>query len=471
MKHSVYIVTLMWLPSTVLGNQFFLFPKGFQFGAATSSGQTESYNPERPHQYARFVNECNQSKDPKNHKIPAKRCCLFETYYKTYIKEAHDIGLTLLRFSIAWEKVNPAPDVFDKEEIQRYKDMCKECKKYGITPLITLYHYTEPIWFWDAGSFEKEKNSDYFIAFCVKMFNALKEYNPLWVTFNTPSGVMGKVYIKGERPVRLDEKPIYKKGSDCIKARDFKLAGLVLKNILNTHVTVYKTLKAIDPSAQIGFLKNIQQHDPYNSWNPLDVLGAKFANWMADDSIISFLRTGQLTWFAPPSTWVRYYNADAPQSFDFIGLNYYTRDFIKNFKPVQKDSDPKTTSSDKVIYPEGMYRALMTIHNDLIKPIQQATGKNIPLYITENGISALSDDDRKLFFEGYLEAIKNAIDDGVNVKGYMIWALMDNWSWGKYDAKYGIFAVDQKTKHPTLKKDIGTTYLLDTIQYNKKQYA
>ena len=169
--------------------------------------------------------------------------------------------------------------------------------KHGITPFIGLYHYSEPLWFWDEGSFEKEENIKYFVDFCEVVFEHLNAYDPMWTTFNTPSGIMGKRYMNGNRPYKHDKngKRIpekLKKGSFCKKARNYKLAGTVLKNVLKAHVDVYKRLKSLKggKNAKIGFLKNICQHDPYNSWNPLDIIGAKIANYIAEDSIITYFK-------------------------------------------------------------------------------------------------------------------------------------------------------------------------------------
>jgi len=452
--------------------------KPFLFGAATAAAQCEADCDN--HQWCRWIDECNHSttqQDKKYKKVPADKACSFDTKYKSDIKRAHKIGLTALRFSIEWSKVQPKKpdacnDYFDDAVLDRYEDMCKECNKYGIVPFITLYHYTEPLWFWDLGSFEKEENIDHFLAFCAKVFTRLNKYNPMWLTFNTPSGIMGKRYLKGERPTRADEEPLYKSGSQCIKARNFQLAGTVLKNVLNAHVAVYQLLKSLPggQDSQIGFLKNIQQHDPYNPWNPLDRMGAWFANYLADSSIITFLKTGHLTWIAP-GVYISEYNEDAPSSFDFIGLNYYTRDYIKNFKSTQKHDDIMCQSSDKVIYPEGIYRALKTVHNDLIVPIQSDKDvkirRHIPIYVTENGIAARDEDKHRiLFFEGYLKEIERAMKDGIDIRGYINWALMDNWSWGTYDRHYGLFTVDHHTQKRTLKTDAGTQYLLDVIKHN-----
>lgn len=445
----------------------------FLFGGATSAAQVESNRTN--HQWHRWIEECNASTDPKNHKMVAGNNIEFQKNYKEDIKRAHDIGLTALRFSIEWSAVQPTRDGgWNQSELDYYENICKTCKKYNITPFITLYHYSEPQWFWDLGSFEKAENIKYFVKFCKKVCKQLQKYEPMWLTFNTASGIMGKRYFKGNRPKRDSETPKYKKGSDCIKSRDFKLAGKVLWNVLSAHVAVYKAIKQIDNDAHVGFLKNIQIHEPYNAWNPLDQLGAWYANYMTDGSIITFLRTGTFRWIAPGIV-LNEYNADAPHSFDFIGLNYYTRDFIKMFKPTQKPSDTKMQSDDRVIYPEGMYRALLQLHNDLVVPVEKETGKHIPIYVTETGIASRDIKDRLTFFKGYLQAVHKAMQDGVDVRGFIVWALTDCWSWGKWYDKfqgssgsgYGLFHIDRKTQKRTLKDDAGTKYYLNVIAHNK----
>lgn len=444
------------------------FHKNFIFGASTAAIQVEGNCPNS--NWHRWIDECNQSKDIAAHKVFPENGCNFCHTYKQDLQQAKEIGLNAFRFSVEWSKIQPTPHTFDEKELDRYEDICKTCNKLGIIPFITLHHYTEPLWFWDMGSFEKEENCHYFVDFCIKIFERLHKYNPMWLTFNTASGIMGKCYINGERPIKKGEVAHYKDNSDYLKKRDFNLAGTVLKNILETHVTIYKKLKSLPggENAQIGFLKNIQQHKPYCTWNPFDILGAFIANHMADNSIITFLRTGKLLWYAP-GICINYYNEDAPDSFDFIGLNYYTYDHIKNFKPIQKSNAILCADKTKAICPDGMYDALMQIHTDLIVPLKEK--RHIPIYVTENGIATDNPAHRELFFKGYLKAIKKAMQHGVDVRGYLYWALMDNWSWGTYDRCYGLFHVDRNSPHltRTLKTDGGTQYLITLIKKSKQR--
>jgi len=461
----------------------------FLFGAAFSAIQAipDLSN----NQWDRWIKECNQAPEEFKNEwlIPIGKTAEFKKHYKDYIKKAASIGLTALRFSVEWSEIKPTKDTINANALIFYEDVCAFCINHGITPFVGLYHYSEPLWFWDLGSFEKEENIKYFVEFSEIVFNSLSKYEPMWLVFNTPSGIMGKRYLKGNRPFRIDKngkniKEALKKNTYCRKKENFALAGTVLKNVLKAHVAVYKKLKSLPngKSAQIGFLKNIQQHDPYNPWNPLDRAGSTLANYLSEDSIIKFLRTGEFRWswkdhfsiMAKLGTkTIEYYNLDTPVPFDFIGLNYYTHDFVKQ----EGLKGPKITldaagvihqgSKEKIIYPEGIYRALMTLQHDLIQPIKNTYSKKIPIYITENGISAQKnheDKHRLLFMKGYLENIQKAMCEGVDVRGYIYWSLMDCWSWGK-KKHYGLFTL--KNNKIILKKDAGTQYYISVISNNK----
>ena len=141
-------------------------------------------------------------------------------------------------------------------------------------------------------------------------------------------------------------------------------------------------------------------------------------------------------------------NADAVGSLDFIGLNYYSRMHVKGqinqkepflIKTLKKDIQ---TDMDYPMYGEGLYRALHTI-----------SSLEVPIYITENGLADSSDKIRPTFIKRYLYAASEALKDGLDIRGYFYWTLMDNFEWAKgYDMKFGLYKVDFNTQKRTLRE-------------------
>jgi beta-glucosidase/6-phospho-beta-glucosidase/beta-galactosidase len=201
------------------------------------------------------------------------------------------------------------------------------------------------------------------------------------------------------------------------------------------------------------------QLDPYNYYNPLDHLGCKIATDLMDTDFYGFFTKGRFTVWIPGLVNCDHKNSAAIGATDFIGLNYYRHMYMKNFKPVHGADEELTQNPNYAIYPEGMYRALTTINEKIIEPLKKLTPPhNIPVYVTENGIATDDEEQRERFLKMYLASVSRAMKDGVPVKGYIHWSLLDNYEWGSYDKHYGIYAVDRETQERTFKP--GADYLI-----------
>jgi beta-glucosidase len=167
-----------------------------------------------------------------------------------------------------------------------------------------------------------------------------------------------------------------------------------------------------------------------------------------NNSILEYLTKGKFN-FNFPGLVREEFQDNIKNTFDFIGLNYYTR-FFKRLNPfsvekiidIKKPSPQGFTDMNWEIYPEGLYRAL--------KMIQSYTSK--PIYITENGIADDNDFKRSKFIENHLLIMNKAISEGLNIKGYFYWSLIDNWEWAYgFEKRFGLYQVDFKTQERTLR--------------------
>lgn len=208
---------------------------------------------------------------------------------------------------------------------------------------------------------------------------------------------------------------------------------------------------------------NICIFDPPNWWNLLDVIVARLLNKNLNESPLPYLVEGRFS-FSMPGMASDSYTSDVKDAFDFIGLNYYTR-FLRRFQPFSAEKFVELTSSrsDKLtdmgwqIYPEGLYRAL--------KLITRYTPK--PIYITENGIADKNDTKRAKFIEDHLLVLNKAIANGINVKGYFYWSLIDNFEWTYgFEQRFGLYHVDYSTQERTLRE--GSLKYLEMIQKSIK---
>ena len=406
------------------------FPKGFLFGVGSASYQVEGGCTNN--QWC--VHE-GVTKDKNGKLHMPKKCgaaCDHWNRYKDDVQLIKKLHAGAYRFSIEWSKVEPKEGVFDAAALQHYADLCDELNKNGIKPVITLYHYTEPLWFARKGSFEKEKNIQYYVRYAHKAFEILKNKAHIWFTFGSPEGQALPSYITGE-------KPPFKK--------DKQLAVQVLKNMCEAHVQAYKAIKAMPggKKARIGIIKTVHQLDPVRGWDVGAMAYSGVGQNLLNGPMFSFFTTGKFKAWIPFVVNVKHSNPDAPKSLDLIGVNYYSHSGVKGFTRCAYPGEKRVGKKDHTIYAEGLYRALQTISKDL------ATKLNIPIYVTENGIAPLQEKDRDLFLKRYLYALSESVKSGVDVRGYFYWSLMDNYEWGTYEDRYGLYHVDFTTQKRTLK--------------------
>lgn len=432
----------------------------FLFGLGTSSYQVEGDDGASEEVYCQWKAVIGKKVeievgDKKEYKVisdPGVACEHWKRY-KEDIKLVKNFGCNAYRFSISWGKVAPKPGEFNKKAIDHYEDVCKELKKQGIRPIITLYHYAHPMWFENKGAFEKEENIKYFVDYCMMMFERLNKYNPIWFTINTFTGTSLHAYYMGT-------KPPFKK--------DMGLALKVLKNLLQAHVEFYRKAKKCEKesASTIGIYKIIFPIDKYRSWQIWDSVGVSFVDKINNSSIYDFFTKGILDInigipVLGMKNSIKYKNKEAIGAADCVGLNYYTGAYMSNFKVVPRADGIPTQSSLATVYPDGFYDALKQVDSRLAKKLK------IPIYVTENGIATNNSHYRDVYYRSHFNALSKAMKEGVDVRGYMVWALMDSFDWMEgYDFEYGVYSVDRKTQERTLKP--GTEFLFDVIKSHNK---
>jgi beta-glucosidase len=459
-------------------------PDQFIFGASTSEHQCSQQC---------TADSCTWALWAEQRNIPRPGDPEFGTIdlwnnYQSYIDYARDqLHLTTLRFSVEWALVEPREGQFDTTVLQHYADQFTYCIKRGITPVVCFHHYTDPRWFLEEkNGFEERKNKEYFARYCAVVYKtmvkqlaraidnneigkneitAFQQRPPLFATFNSPEGYAFKGYYKMEAPPSNPDK----KGLDWVMR--------VLGNMMVSHVAVYKSMNAafneLSPQEKqrirkpmIGFLKNITQTDPSKNGivnKAISHIACNFGDMLQNEAIYQFFTTGAFrSW--PVGNEIK--DKNAPQSLDFIGLNYYSNCHLDfRGKEVEEPADIQTDNKNYCFYPEGLYRAVMEISKRLALPVggkKVGYKKSIPIYVTENGIATADDARRNLFYEKYLSALAKAIEDGCDVRGYLTWTLADNYEWQKVTTKrgknherrvYGLCTVDKNQPGQLIAKD------------------
>lgn len=443
MKHILYLIINILLLSSLhatnnvwdwptINTEDIYFPPQFLWGTATSAHQVEG---NCINNWSIWENkQTHNNKSTIKHNTCSGIACDHWNLYQEDIKLMQELGVNSYRFSVEWSKIEPEEGVINEAALTHYRTVCEALHAAGITPNITLHHFTHPVWFEEKGAFEKEENIVFFVRFCKLVFSKLSDVVPLWCTLNEPNTFAFQGYCTG----------MFTPG-----VNDPQRALTVLKNMMEAHVQVYHTLKNLPdgPKALIGLAHNITQFDAYRWWDPVARAFCAIAGQCFNTLVLEFLQNGSFVYTLPGLVKIYHTNKKAVGALDFIGLNYYSHLVIDSqinlnepFKPRYKAHEVMT-DLPYPLYPEGFYDA-----------IQQVAKLKVPIYITENGIADCSDDRRAFFIKRYLYVLSQALKDGYDIRGYYYWSLLDNFEWCEgYDPKFGLYQVDFKTQKRTLR--------------------
>ncbi len=353
--------------------------------------------------------------------------------YRQDIALMKDLSLNAYRFSLEWSKIEPLEGTFDEDAIDHYASVIADLRAEGIVPMVTLHHFTNPNWFEDRGAFLSDDAPRIFGRFVRKVVTCLGRGVDLWMTVNEPTVYALNGYLFGEFPPG---------------ERNPKKAVRVLWNVLQAHTEAYRIIKDMRPSAQVGLGINFFVFDPRSSLSLPDVLAARFMTRTANESLLHYLNTGEFTFGIPGIGYVSS-RTGIRDSYDFVGLNYYTR-FHPHVHPLSwriavdrtAPGSGQRTDMGWEIYPEGLYRALSVIRSHTARPI----------YITENGLADDSDTKRGSFIRDHLLVMNRAISEGIDIRGYFYWSLLDNFEWAfGYSKRFGLYHVDFSTQQRTLR--------------------
>ncbi|HUT96436.1 MAG TPA: glycoside hydrolase family 1 protein [Candidatus Paceibacterota bacterium] len=290
------------------------------------------------------------------------------------------------RFSIEWARIEPEEGKFDQKEIEHYRKVILALKERGLEPFMTLYHWTLPIWFVEKGGWLNEDAPKDFGRFVGKIVSEYKDLVKFWITLNEPDNVYAVLsFLIGKWP------PFIKNW--------FKFRR-VCKQLIITHKEIYELIHKISPDAFVGIAQNYTHFKGF----------LKILNTFWNQKFLNKIENHH----------------------DFIGLNYY---FHHSLSEILKLSHRKRTDIGWEIYPEGIYHVL----KDFKK-------YNKPIYITENGLADAKDEKRTKFIIEHLKWVYKAIEEGVDVRGYFHWSLLDNFEWDKgFEPRFGLIEIDYKT--------------------------
>ncbi len=379
------------------------FPPNFLWGAATAPTQVEGHI---ENEWTPFV-----AQDGSNCRI----ACDHYHRYPEDIDWMSRLGLKAYRFGIEWSRLQSAPFApLNQKELDRYIDVLDRLIAAGITPMVVLHHFSNPPWINAQGGWTNSATIKAFTDYVSKLVPVLKERVYLWNTFNEPDTYACVAYLLGGFPPR----------------RKWKLSQFrqVINHMARAHVKASHIIRHEGHAGrepQIGIAKNwtfFHAYSNYSLWDRTTAFGCHYTfNKFVLDAFLGGLRRKAST---------------------FIGLNYYGRVRFHHFRamipasgaPVRTLKDFGFVCDDMVErYPEGMTKILPYLHKKF----------HLPIYITEHGAASNDEQFRERDLRENLTALHSSMAEGVDVRGFFYWSLMDNFEWQfGYTKKFGLLAVD-----------------------------
>lgn len=410
----------------MLPEAIYQFPEGFLWGTATSAHQVEGQNTNN--------NWSAWEAEPGriiNGDKSGLACDWWNGRWEEDLQNAARDGQNAHRFSVEWSRVQPTPDRWDESALDQYRAMIKGMHRLGLTPVVTLHHFTDPLWIYERGGWENDETPKYFEKFVRKVVAAFKDEVKLWVTLNEPNGLVVNSYVGGQFPPGK---------------KDFKAAFNALKNLIRGHAMAWHAIHEIQADTMASYALYYRGFFPKNSWSPLAAMATKSLKGSVNEVFSNAIKDGQVR-FAFFKDFIR----EAVGTQDYIGIQYYSSDMVSfnPFKPgelfTSRCCPPGAGLSETGFianYPEGMTQAL-----------KWARQFKLPIYVTENGVEDSTDSLRPSYLAQHLHQVWRAANFNYQVKGYFYWSQVDNFEWERgWSQRFGLWGLDPETQTRTRRR-------------------
>lgn len=335
------------------------------------------------------------------------------------LRSMQELNSNAYRFSISWARIEPEPGVWDTAALEAYRERIKSMHSAGIEPFVTLLHFTHPTWFEKRGGWRKADNIRYYLRFVHKILQELGSHVRFWNPINEPVVQAIMSHAVGKWP------PFEK---DLVSARR------VLRHLLMAHAQAYALIHRVDKEAQVGLSKSMASFWPHWRWNPLDQLAANQL-----EQLYNLILWRNLS--GKPGVRLRLLGLHVPSfqaTADWVGVHYYAAYYVNwRAQLLGADSQP-ADFFNRLLYPRGLYQQLKRT---------QAWTQNLPLYVTENGLNDPQSNQLPHYLVHHLAQVWRAQNEGLPIKGYFVWTLMDNYEWtAAYKPRFGLLDRDRQWK-------------------------
>jgi len=343
------------------------------------------------------------------------------------------LGFGAYRLSVEWARIEPRPGEIDRAALETYRRMLGALRDAGIEPMVTLHHFTLPLWLAERGGVLADAFAERLGRFARVAVDSLGDLCRLWITINEPNVLAAHAYSLGVWP------PAEKSLLRALRAH---------YSLLEAHVAAYRVLKeARGDQALVGVAHHLRIAEPERAGRRGDRAAARAFAYVFNDAFAAATCEGRM--YGALDSAVRsasgFRVADARGTQDFFGVNYYSRDVVRLslrhaaelFIARAVPAGAEVSDLGWEVYPQGL--------GLLVRRWADRSG--LPVYVTENGIADATDSKRGPFIVRHLSELARAIADGVPVRGYFHWSLLDNFEWAEgYWPRFGLVEVDYATQ-------------------------
>jgi beta-glucosidase len=334
-----------------------------------------------------------------------------------------DMGIRAARFGVEWSRLVPEEGRPDASAAARYREEIEYMRQKGIDPLLTIHHFTNPMWFENRGGFADKDNLHFFLELTELTVKSFGDLVSNYITVNEPNIYAVCGYMNGAWP------PGKKSPADAFQ---------VMSNMAWCHIQAYNMIHAMRrdmgfDDTMVGFANHVRVFDPKNPKNPAHIAAAKAAEWGFQGAVTRASMRGDF--IAPLRS---PFIVPMGEYADFIGVNYYSRSTVSGLSDGVRENCPKNDLGWE-IYPEGIVRCT----EKLLKVLRR------PVWVTENGTCDTEDAYRARYICEHLKAMT---DSGLPFERYYHWCFCDNFEWLEGEsARFGLVHVDYETQKRTVK--------------------
>jgi beta-glucosidase len=349
--------------------------------------------------------------------------------YREDLEQLGSMHHSAHRFSIEWARVEPQPAKFDRDVLAHYADVVRTCRCNGMEPVVTLQHFTLPVWLAESGGFGAPEAPMRFARYAAACVDALGDMVTWWVTINEPTVVAVLGHLEGVWPPG---------------ERSLRRTLVALRGLLRMHAAAAQAIRAVSDRNHRPAHVSIAHHErrllPRDPSSSVDRAVSRVPDFLFNRWFLRSCVVGRVLRPVGHGEVV----PGLAGSLTYLGLNHYTSESVSLdlgapgmlFARHQAVPGLPLSTAGWAIDATGLRNALTELWREF----------GLPIMVTENGVADEDDELRPAYLRDHLLAVVDAIDAGVDVRGYLYWTAWDNFEWAEgYTQRFGLFAVDRDT--------------------------